>query len=198
MGILQARILEWVAMPSFRESSQPRDWIQVSHICRQILYCLSHEGSQTLRVLPFNHLLFQLCPTFVTPRTAARQTSLSFIISGSCSNSCPLSQWCHPTISSSVVPFSSCPQHFPASGCFPVSQHFTSVGQIIRVSTSPSVLLMNIQGWFPLGSTGWISLQSKGLSRVFSSTIFQSHEFCSTQPFLLSNSHIHTWLLEKP
>ena len=67
MGILQARIPEWVAVPSFRGSSQPRDWIQVSHICRQILYCLSHEGSQTLRVLPFNHLLFQLCPTFCDP-----------------------------------------------------------------------------------------------------------------------------------
>ena len=86
-------------------------------------------------------------------------------------NSCLLSQWCHPTTSSSVVPFSSCPQSFPASGSFPMSQFFTSGGQSIGVSTSASVLPMNIQDWSPLGLTGWISLQSKGLSRVFSNTI---------------------------
>ena len=85
-----------------------------------------------------------------------------------CSNSCPLSSWCHPTISSSVVPFSSCLQSFPASGSFPVSQFFTSGGQSIGVSASTSVLPMNIQGWFPLEWTGWIPLQSKGPSRVFS------------------------------
>ena len=89
-------------------------------------------------------------------------------------NPCPLSRWCHPTISSSVVPFSSCPQSFPASGSFAVSQFFTSGGQSIRVSASASVLPMNIQDWFPLGWTGWISLQSKGLSRVFSNTTVSS------------------------
>ena len=97
------------------------------------------------------------------------------------SNSCPLSQWCHPTISSSVVPFSSCLQSFPASGSFQMSQLFASGGQSIGVSASASVLPMNIPDWFPLGWTGGISLQSKGLSRVFSNTTVQKHEFFSAQ-----------------
>ena len=98
-------------------------------------------------------------------------------------NPCPLSQWCHPTISSSVVPFSFCPQSFPASGSFPMSQFFTSGGQNIGVSASTSVLPMNTQDWSRLGWTGWISLQSKGLSRVFSNTTVQKHQFFSTQLF---------------
>ena len=97
------------------------------------------------------------------------------------SNSCPLSRWCHPTISSSVVPFSSRLQSFPASGSFQMSQFFTSGGQCIGVSASTSFLPMNIRDWFPLGWTGWISLQSKGLSRVFSNTTVQKHQFFSTQ-----------------
>ena len=101
-----------------------------------------------------------------------------------CSNSCPLSQWCYPTISSSVVPFSSCPQSFPASGSFPMSQFLPSGGQCIGTLASASVLPMNIQGWFSLGWTGLISLQSKGLSRVFSSTTIRKHQFFSTQPYL--------------
>ena len=113
-------------------------------------------------------------------------------------NSCPLSQWCHPTISSSVVPFSSCLQSFPALGTFQMNQFFTSGGQSIGVSASTSVLPVNIQDWFPLGWTGWTSLQSKGLSRVFSNTAVQKHQFFSAQLSLYSNSHIHTWLLEKP
>ena len=100
---------------------------------------------------------------------------------GACSNSCPSNQWCHTTISSSVVPFSSCLQSFPASGSFPVSQFFASGGQSIRVSALALVLPMNIQGWFPLGWTGWISLQSKGLLRVFSNTTVQKHQFFGTQ-----------------
>ena len=96
---------------------------------------------------------------------------------GACSNSCPSSQWCHPTTSSSVIPFSSHLHTFPASRSFPMSQFFTSGGQSIRVSASASVLPMNIQDWFPLGLTGWISLQSKGLSRVFSNTTVQKHQF---------------------
>ena len=96
-------------------------------------------------------------------------------------NPCPLSRWCHPTISSSVVLFSSCPQYFPASGSFPVSQVFVSGGQSTGVSASTSVLPMNTQDWFPLGWTGWISLQSKGLARVFSSTTVQKHQFFSAQ-----------------
>jgi len=109
-----------------------------------------------------------------------------------CSNSCPLSQRCHPTISSSVVPFS-CLQSFPASGSFLMSQFFASGDPSIGVSASASVLPMNIQNWFYLGWTGWISLQSKGLSRVFSNTTVQKHQFFGTQLSLWSNSHIHTW-----
>ena len=114
------------------------------------------------------------------------------------SNSCPSSQWCHPTISSSVVPFSSCLHSFPALRSFPMSQFFTSHGQIIGASASASVLPMNTQDWSPLGWTGWISLQSKGLSRVFSNTTVQKHQFFGTQLSSPSNSHIHTWPLEKP
>ena len=95
--------------------------------------------------------------------------------SGVHSKPCPLSQWCHPTISSSVVPFSSCPQSFPASGSFQMSQLFASGGRSISVSASTSVLPMNTQDWFPLGGTGWISLQSKGLTRVFFNTTVQKH-----------------------
>ena len=112
-------------------------------------------------------------------------------------NPCPLCRWCHSTISSSVVPFSSCPPSFLASGSFPVSQLFTSGGQSIGVSPSTSVPPMNTQDWFPSGWTGWISLQSKGLARVFSSTTVQKHQFFGAQLSLQSNSHIHMWLLEK-
>ena len=114
---------------------------------------------------------------------------------GVCSNSCPSSQWCRPTISSSVIPFSSRLQSFPASGSFPVSQFFASGGQSIGVSASASVLPMNIQDWVPLGWTCWLSLQSKGPSRVFSNTTVQKHQFSGAQLSLWSNSHIHTWLL---
>ena len=117
---------------------------------------------------------------------------------GACSNWCSSSWWCHSTISSSVVPFFSCLQSFPASGSFLMSQFFASGGQSIGASASASVLPMNIQDWFPLGWTGWISLQSKGLSRVFSNTTVQKHQFFGAQLSLWSNSYIHTWLLEKP
>ena len=115
-----------------------------------------------------------------------------------CSNSWPSSQWCHSTISSSVIPFSSCLQSFPASGSFQMSWLFPSGGQSIGAAASASVLPMNIQGWFPLGLTSLISLQSKGLSRVFSNTTDQKHQFFGAQPSLWSNSHICPWLLEKP
>ena len=114
------------------------------------------------------------------------------------SNSCPLSLWCHPTISSSVIPFFFHLQSFPASGSFQMSQLFTSGGQSIGVAASASVLPMNTQDWSPLGWTGWISLQSKGLSRVFSNTTIQKHQFFGIQLSSQSNSHIHTWSLEKP
>ena len=116
---------------------------------------------------------------------------------GDCSNSCPLSQWCHPTISSSVIPFSSLLQSFPALGSFLMSQFFTLRDQTIGASALTSVLPMNFQGWFPLGLTNLI-LQFKGLSRVFISTMVQKHQFFGAQPSLWSNSHIHTWPLEKP
>ena len=112
-------------------------------------------------------------------------------------NSCPSSWRCHPTISSSVFPFSPCLLSLPASGSFPVSQFFPSGDQSIGASASASVLPMNIQGWFPLGLTDLISLLFKGLSMVFSSTTIQKHQFFGTQPSLWSNSHIHTWLLGK-
>ena len=116
---------------------------------------------------------------------------------GVCSNSCALSWWCHPTISSSVTHFSFCLQPFPASRSFPMRWVFTPGDLGIGVSASASVLPMNIQGWFPLGSTGLTSLLSKRLSRVFSSTTVQKHQYFGAQPSFWSNSHICTWLLEK-
>ena len=115
-----------------------------------------------------------------------------------CSNSCPMSRWYHQTISSSVVPFSSHLQSFTASGSFQKSQFIAPGGQSIGVSASASVLPMNIKDSFPLGWTGWKSLHSKGLSRVFSNTTVQKHQFFGTQLSLYFNSHIHTWLLERP
>ena len=114
------------------------------------------------------------------------------------SDSCPSSQWCHPAISSSVIPFSSCPQSLPALGSFPMSNLFTWGGQSIGVSASVSFLPMNTQDWSPLGWTRWISLQSKGLSRVFSNTTVQKHQFFGAQLSSQSNSHIHTWPLDLP
>ena len=113
---------------------------------------------------------------------------------GACSNSYPLNWWCHSTISSSVAPFSSCPQSFLASEYFPMSQLFPSGGQSAGASASASVLPVNIQGWFPLRMTGLISLLFKGLSRVFSSITVRKNQFFGTHPSLWSNSHIYTWL----
>ena len=126
-------------------------------------------------------------PTFPHPSPSPRV----------CSNACPLSQWCHPTISSSAIPFN-LQSSRPSIRVFSTRQLFASGGQSIGASVSASVLPVNILGWFPLGWTGWISLQSKGLSWVFSNTTVQRHQFFSAQPFLLSNSHISTWSLEKP
>ena len=114
------------------------------------------------------------------------------------SDSRPSSRWCHPAISSSVIPFTSYPQSLPASDSFPMSQLFTWGGQSTGVSALASFLPKNTQGWSPLGWTGWISLQSKGLSRVFSNTTVQKHQFFGAQLSLQSNSHIHKWPLEKP
>ena len=146
----------------------------VQFSCSMVFHCLQPHGLQHSR-LP--------CPS-PTPRA--------------CSNECPWSRWCHPIISSSVVPFSFHPQSFPAPGSFLMTQLFVSSGQSIGASTSASGLPMNIQGWFSLGLTGWISLQFKGLSRVFSNITVQKHQFFSDQLSLWwSSSHIHTWLLGK-
>ena len=139
--------------------------------------------------LPVHHQLLEFTQTHVH--------QVGDAIPGVHSNSCPLSQQCHPAISSSVVPFSSWPQYLLASESFPMSQLFTWGGQSTGVSASASVLPMNTQDWSPLGWTGWISLQSNGLSGVFSSTAVQKHQFFGAQS-LWSNSHIGTWLLEKP
>ena len=134
-----------------------------------------------------------LCNTHELQHTRLLCPSLSPWV---CSNLCPLSQWCHQPISSSVTTFSSCPQSFPASGSFPMNQFFASGGWSIEASAS--LLPMNIQGWFPLGWTGFISLLSKGPSRVFSNTTVRKHQFFSVQATLWSRSYIHAWLLEKP
>ena len=143
-------------------------------------------------------LVTKLCSVLHNPVDCSMPASLSFTISQSLLKSCPLSRWCHPTISSSVVPFFSCLQSFPASGSFSVSQPFASGGQSIGTSASASVLPMNVQSLFLLGLTGWIPFLSKGLSRVFSNTTARKHQFLGAQPSLWSSSHICTWLLEKP
>ena len=135
---------------------------------------------------------------FVTPWITARQSSLSITNSQSSLRLMSIESVNHQISSSSVAPFSYCLQYFPVSGSFPMSHFFVSGGQSIGASASAPVFPMNIQDWFPLGWTGWISLQSKGLSRVFSNTTVQKHQFFSAQLSLWSNSHIHTWLLEKP
>ena len=131
-------------------------------------------------------------PLVVNPWTAAHQASLSSPTPGDYLNSCPLSWWYHPTILSSVVPFSSCLQSFSPSGSFQMSQFFASGDQSIAASASTSVLPMNTQAWSALGWTGWISLQSTGLSRVFSNTTVQKHQFFCTQLSLQPSPHIHT------
>ena len=135
---------------------------------------------------------------FATPWIAACQASLPSPTPGVHSNSCPSSLWCHPAISSSVVPFSSCPQSLPASKSFPMNQLFAWGGQSTGATTLASFPPKKSRGWSPSEWTGWISLQSKGLSRVFSNTTLQKHQFFSAHLSSQSNSHIHTWPLEKP
>ena len=183
------------------------DLIYSSYLCSAfltLLYCILECSDNLCRLLSTYYVQFSSVQLlshvqlFVTPWTAACQTALSIPTPRVHQNPCPLSRWCHPTILSSVVPFSSHLQSFPASGSFQKSQFFISGGQSTGGSTSTSVLPMNIQDWLPLGWTGWISLQSKGPSRVFSNTTVQTHQFFGAQPSSQSNSHIHTWPLEKP
>ena len=164
-GIFQAKVLEWGAIAFSRNSykemqlmaPKPFFFFSVQFSCSVVSDSLRAHGLQHAR---------PPCP-LPTP--------------GACSNSCPLSQWCHPTISSPDIPFSSLLQSLPASGSFPISLFFTSGGQSIGVSASASVLPVNIQDWFPLGWNSLISLQSKGLSRVFSNTTVQKHQFFGAQ-----------------
>ena len=139
----------------------------------------------------------KLCPTLCDPMDCSTPGSpvLHYLLAWICLNSCPLSQWCYVTISSSAAPLSFCLQYFPASRSFPMSQLFASSGR--SIGGSASVLPITIQGWFPLGLMGLTSLQSKELSRVFSNITIQKHQFFSIQPSLPSSPHIHTWQLEK-
>ena len=140
----------------------------------------------------------QSCPTLCDPMNQHARPPCPSPTPGVHSDSRPLSQWCHPAISSSVVPFSFCPQSLPASETFLMSQFFTWGGQSTGVSASASFLPKKSHGWSPSEWTGWISLQSKGLWGVFSNTTVQKHQFFGAQPSSQSNSHIHTWPQEKP
>ena len=154
---------------------------------------VTFSPSQFSSVQLLSHVRF-----FATLWIAACQASLSITNSWSSLRLTSSSRWCHPAISSSVVPLSSCPQSLPASGSFPMSQLFAWGGQSTGVSALASFPPKKSQGWYPSEWTGWISLQSKGLSRVFSNTIVQNHQFFDAQLSSQSNSHIHTWPLEKP
>ena len=217
-----------LAAPRHVESSWARNWTHITCIGRRILiHCatrkvldsfsldLSPDGAQTWHSLIIPTLKLEASVSYILSSVQFSRSVVSYSLQphglqhtglpcpsqspGACSNSCPLIRWCHSTISSSVIiPFSACLQYFPVSESFPTSQLFTSGGQTIGASTSASDLPLNIQSWFPLGLTGLISSMSKGVSRVFSSIRVWRHQFFGAQPFLLSSSHICTWLLEKP
>ena len=171
---IQARILEWVTFPFSRRSFQTRDWTQVSCIAGR--FFTSWATREAHIYINSSVQLLSCVLLFVTPWTAQHARPPCPLPTPEVyPNSCPLSWWCHPTISFSVVPFSSCLQSFLASRSFQMSQVFASGGQSIGVSASTSVLPMNTQNWSLLGWTGWISWQSRGLSRVFSNTTVQKH-----------------------
>ena len=170
--------------PSLRATGYLGQWLSLGHLFSSRLSPWRLQGCpfNTRKRVQFSSVQsLSRVRLFGIPWIAACQASLSITNSRSSSNSCPSSPWCHPAISSSVVPFFSCPQSLPASESFPMSQFFPWGGQSIGVSASASVLPMNTQDWSPLGRTGWISLQSKGLSRVFSNTTVQKHQFFGTQ-----------------
>ena len=188
-------ILEWVAYP-FRGSSPPRSQTRVSHTASGVFTSWAIREAQNKASGQFS---CSVVSDSLQPHELKHARSpCPSPTPGVYSNSCPSSRWCHPAILSSVIPFSSCPQSLPASGSFLMSQLFASGGKSIGVSASASILPMNTQDLPPSGWTGWISLKSKGLSRVFSNTTVQKHQFFSAQLSSQSNSHIHTWPLEKP
>ena len=177
-------------------------WVSISLFTLPICYCmtsiLSKRTFSILIICSCSCSVTKFAWLFGTPWTAACQTSLFSLSPGSCSNLCLSIRWCYLNFSSSAAPFSSCLQSFSALGYFPISWLFTSGGQSFGPSASALVVPMNIQDWFPLGLTDLISLQSKGLSRVFSNTTIPKHIFFHTQSSLWSNSHILRWLLGKP
>ena len=195
-GISQARILEWVAISSSRGSSWSMHQTTISYINRRILYHWTTREAQNTQSVQFSSSV--VSDSLRPHESQHARPPCPPPPPGLHSDSCPSSQWCHPAISSSVVPFSSCPQSLPASESFPMSQFFPWGGQSTGVSALASFLPKNTQGWSPSEGTGWISLQSKGLSRVFSNTTVQKHQFFSTHLSSQSNSHIHTWPQEKP
>ena len=152
-------------------------WHIVDLQCCVNFHCTAYWLSHLFNSVPFNHSV--MSDSLWPHRLQHARPPCPSPAPGACLNSCLLNQWCHPTISSSVVPFFSFLQSFPASGSFPIGQLFTSGGQSIGLSASASVFPVNIQDWFPLGWNGWISLLSKGLSRVFSNTTIQKHQFFS-------------------
>ena len=163
-----------------------------------VLKCGCHSGRQNKNYFHHFSSVTQSYPTLFDPMNCSTPgLPGASPTPGVHSNSGSSSQWCHLTISSSVVPFSSCPQSLPASKSFPLSQLFAWGGQSIGVSAFASFLPKKSQGWSPLEWTGWISLQSKGVSGVFSNTTVQKHQFFGTQLSSQANSHIHTWPLEK-
>ena len=218
-ALMSIRAASWqlpkpVVVTEERDSAFPDPtWLKHSQVRRQhVSYSLSMLGQATpsysrmklMWFLPSRNFhscccsVAQLYPILCNPMDWSTRLPCPSLSPRVCSNSCPLSQWCHPTISFSVITFSSCPQSFLATGSFPMSQLFASGGQSIGALASASILPKNIQDWFLLGLTGLISLQSKGLSRVSSNTTVWKHQFFSAQPSLWSNSHICPWLMEKP
>ena len=186
----------WAVLPQWLQAHLQQHWLHFDFASTQgqpFCACFTVSVSGFSSVQPLSRVRL-----FATPWIAARQASCPSPTPGVNSDSHPSSQWCHPAISSFVIPFSSCPQSLPASESFPMTQRFTSGGQSTGVSALASFLPKKSQGWSPSEWTGWISLYSKGLSRVFSNTTVQKHQFSGTQLSSQSNSHIHTWLLEKP
>ena len=192
--------MKWQPTPVFLpgKSDGQKSWVDYNP-----WGCKMSDTTEHLKVMRWIWILllfnFQLShvPLFATPWAAPHQASLSLTISRVYSNSCLLSRWCHPTISF-CLPLLFPLSIFPSIRIFSSGQLFSSGGQSIGTSVSASALPVNSQGWFPLGWTDWISLQSKGLSRVFSNTTVQKHQFFSAQTLLWSYSHIHMWLLGKP
>ena len=200
LGHVRLFVTPWIAACQASLSITNSNLCPLSRWCHPIISSSVIPFSSCLQSFPasvqFSHSV--MSDSFQPHELQHARPSCPSPTPGVHSKSHPSSQWCHPAISSSVIPFSSCPQSLPASESFPMSQLFAWGGQSIGVSASTSVLPKNTEDWSPLEWTGWISLRSKGLSRVFSNTTVQKHQFLSAQLSSQSNSQIHTWPLEKP